>query len=150
MTSSVYFKEVDAFDGRNMTWTSKAPKNEGLKRIGIDDTNFFKYIGSTIFIIFVLMAVYFFGKRFLYKISENGFGKPWKAHSQDEKRLSKQARRLRANLIKQNMIPDYQILNCIIGVVFLKFLMGSFLNSENNYLITSRNFGPTGALSAWD
>ena len=31
-----------------MTWTSKTPSNEGVKRMGVKDRNFMKQMGSTV------------------------------------------------------------------------------------------------------
>ena len=47
-TAGANYKQVDFLSERNMTWTSKPPTNEGVKRMGVKDRNFPKQIGSTV------------------------------------------------------------------------------------------------------
>jgi hypothetical protein len=42
------FKQVDFLSARNMTWTSKPPEGDSLKRMGIKSKNFPKNMGSTV------------------------------------------------------------------------------------------------------
>jgi len=47
-SAGVDYKALDFLAARNMTWTSKAPKGEGLGRMGVKSRNFPKNIGSTV------------------------------------------------------------------------------------------------------
>ena len=49
-----------------------------------------------------------------------------------------------------NKTPTTPIINSFIGMIFIKLLIGGYVNLEINYLIEWRNFGPSGSLSVGD
>jgi hypothetical protein len=46
--SSMNIQAIDFYAKANMTWTSKAPSNQALQRMGITTRNTPKQIGSTV------------------------------------------------------------------------------------------------------
>ena len=42
------------------------------------------------------------------------------------------------------------MINALIGMIFMKILLGGYVNFENNYLLEWNNFGPEGTLSVGD
>lgn len=47
-------------------------------------------------------------------------------------------------------MPLKPAINAFLNMIFIKLMLGGFVNMENNYLMTWSNFGPKGNLPAGD
>lgn len=46
--------------------------------------------------------------------------------------------------------PKTPTINALIGMLYIKFLMGGIVNTQNTELLQWKNFGPYGVLSVGD
>jgi hypothetical protein len=64
--------------------------------------------------------------------------------------LSDQVQMIKLKFKKSLSSPMTPTINALIGMVFIKILLGGIVNTENSHLVTWDNFGPYGILSAGD
>ena len=57
---------------------------------------------------------------------------------------------LKKRIGMQGKVPKTPMINALIGMTFMKMLIGGYVNNENNYLLEWGNFGPEGTLSLGD
>jgi len=138
---------INYYGSMNMTWTSKAPDSAALKRLGISDRNFPKQIGSTV----VTGAGGVVGGQaagmaidVMSSVATLAFEGGSEESIRDRVVIS------RKNYWNSNKMPLKPAINAFLNMIFIKIILGSFVNLENNHLMNWSNFGPNGNLPAGD
>ena len=147
-TASGNYKPLDYLSKANMTWTSKPPSNEGLKRMGVKDRNFPKQVGSTVLTASGgLLAANGLGygsqaiSSIMQILAEGGTPEPtW----------SETVLNVQTKFNTATKVPYKPSVNAFIGLTFMKVMIGGMVNYENNDLLTADNFGANGNLSFGD